>query len=112
MYSYAIYTTVTPITGALVVIMNIIEIVCIWKLQKRSRKINKSFIYITSLCLSDIMVGLVMITLKSMHPFLKTSLKGDPAASEIYNIIRFAFLRLSMMISVCLLYTSPSPRDS
>jgi len=99
-YSSAIYTTVTPVTGSLVVILNIIELVCISKLQKRSRKIIKSFTYITSLCVSDIMVGLVMIALKCMHPFMETSLKGDAVAIEMYEIVRFVLLRLSMMISV------------
>ena len=75
-YSDAIYTTVTPILGGIVVVLNSLELFMIMKMQKKKRsKITNSFIFITNLCVSDIMVGVVMIILKSMDPYMKTDLK-------------------------------------
>jgi len=100
-YSNAIYTTVTPVIGGIAVILNIIELILIYKTQRRKRNsVTKSFIYLSNLCLSDIIVGLVMITLKSMDPFMKTDLKDDELAKEFYSILKHVFIRLSMFISI------------
>uniref|UniRef100_A0A7M5WM37 G-protein coupled receptors family 1 profile domain-containing protein n=2 Tax=Clytia hemisphaerica TaxID=252671 RepID=A0A7M5WM37_9CNID len=100
-YSDAIYTTVTPILGGVVVILNSLELFMIMKMQKKKRsKVTNSFIFITNLCVSDIMVGIVMIILKSMDPYMKTDLKDDNTAKEFYGILKHVFIRLSLFISI------------
>ena len=100
-YSDAIYTTVTPILGGVVIILNILELVFIFRLQKKKRaKITKSFIYIINLCISDVMVGIVMVILKSMDPYMKTDLKNDELSKEFYGILKHVFIRLSLFISI------------
>lgn len=77
-YSDIIYTQVTPALGGVVVLLNILELFFIIKMEQKKRsKYSKSFIYITNLCISDVMVGIVMIILKSMDPYMKTDLKDN-----------------------------------
>ena len=102
-YSDAIYTTVTPVIGGITVILNVIELVLIYKLQRQKRNkkaATKSFIYLVNLSVSDVIVGLVMIVLKSMDPFMKTDLKNDELATEFYSILKHVFIRLTMFISI------------
>ena len=102
LYSEIIYTTVTPIIGVIVVILNITELFFIVKLERRKRtaRFTKSFIYITNLCISDVIVGIVMIVLKSMDPYMKTDLKNSEEAKELYNILKHVFIRVSMFVSI------------
>lgn len=99
-YSQAIYATVTPAIGGCVVVLNLLELFLIYKFTKKSRKKIVSLIYLSSLSASDVMVGLVMIALKSMDPFMKTTLKNDIAAKEIYTILKHVFVRLSLFASI------------
>ena len=100
-YQVALYTTVTPIFGSLILLLNSLELYCLVKLQKtRQRLSSSSYIYIASLCVADITSGLMMIILKSIDPFMKTSLKGNVVAKEIYDILRFVFIRISLFLSI------------
>ena len=96
-YQSALYQVVTPAMGALAVVLNVIEIGFIVRRRKTWRL---GTIYLLNLAVSDVIVGLTMIFLKSMHPFMKRDLKDDMMAKEIYNIIRYYFIRLSLFVSV------------
>lgn len=92
-----LYEIVTPIMGGLIVLLNVIEIVCIGRNEKR-KKVGT--IYILNLSISDVIVGLMMILLKSMDPFMKDQLKSNLAAKEAYSVIRYCFIRLSLFVSI------------
>ena len=96
-YRQALFEIVTPVMGGLVIVLNIIEIG--WILQQ-GRTQRPGDIYILNLAISDIVVGLTMVILKSIDPFMETDLKYDMTAQEIYNIIQYCLLRLSMFVSV------------
>ena len=96
-YQQALFEIVTPVMGGLVIVLNIIEIGCILQQGKTQRP---GAIYILNLAISDVVVGLTMVILKSIDPFMETDLKYDMTAQEIYNIIQYCLLRLSMFVSV------------
>ena len=96
-YRQALFEIVTPVMGGLVIVLNIIEIGCILQQGKTQRP---GAIYILNLAISDVVVGLTMVILKSIDPFMETDLKYDMTAQEIYNIIQYCLLRLSMFVSV------------
>ena len=97
-YSMAIYTTVTPSLGGVVIVLNIVEIILL--LRKSRRNMTMALTYILSLSISDLMVGIVMIILKSMDPFMKTTFKGNVVAKESYDILKHCFIRLSLFVSI------------
>ena len=96
-YQPGLYEVVTPVMGALAVVLNLIEIGFIVR-RRKTWRLGK--IYLLSLAVSDVIVGLMMIFLKSMHPFMKSDLKDDMVAKEVYNIVRYCFIRLSLFVSV------------
>lgn len=96
-YRMFLYEIVTPIMRGLIVLLNVIEIVFIGRTEKR-KKVGT--IYILNLSISDVIVGLMMILLKSMDPFMKGQLKNNLAAKEVYGVIRYCFIRLSLFVSI------------
>ena len=97
-YSNIIFDYVTPAIAGAVVFANTVELLLI--MLPKKRKITLGIIYILNLCISDIMVGLFMIILKSMNPFMRTTLKGNIFAKEAFSIMQHVFIRLSLFISV------------
>ena len=97
-YRAFLYEIVTPIMAALIVVLNIMEMYLIMRQKGRRRGVGS--IYIMNLCTSDIFVGVAMIVLKVMTQFQKTSLKNDAVAKEIYNIMRYCVIRISLFVSV------------
>ena len=95
-YSDFLYTILIPALGGVVIILNIIEIIFIMK----QKKFTMCLVYILNLSVSDVLVGAVMVTLKSMYPFMKTTLKGNVAAKEGYDVLKHVFVRLSLFLSV------------
>ena len=96
-YRQALFELVTPVMGGFIIILNIIEIGYI---LQQGRTERPGAIYILNLAISDVVVGLTMVILKSIDPFMETDLKHDMTAKEIYNIIQYCLLRLSMFVSV------------
>ena len=96
-YRQALFEIVTPVMGGLVIVLNIIEIGYILQQGKTQRP---GAIYILNLAISDLVLGLTMVILKSIDPFMETDLKYDITAQEIYNIIQYCLLRLLMFVSV------------
>ena len=80
-----IYTTITPTLGGLIIVLNTLQYYCIRRIQRMESgragggrlASHHNLAYIKSLCASDILAGVTMVVLKSMTPFMKTSLKGD-----------------------------------
>ena len=66
----------------------------------KSKKKSANQVYLLSLSFSDIFVGITMIVLKSMDSFMKTTLEGNIAAKEVYNILKHVFIRFSLFISI------------
>lgn len=97
-YRAFLYEIVTPVMAALIVVLNIMEMYLIMRQKGRRRGVGS--IYIMNLCTSDIFVGIAMIVLKVMTQFQKTSLKNDVVAKEIYNIMRYCVIRISLFVSV------------
>lgn len=96
LYSTVMYEFVTPALGVVVILLNILEAVLI----KKSKHNSKGSIYLMSLAVSDILAGVIMVILKTMHQFMKTDLKGNIYAEEIYHVIKHAFIRFSLFISI------------
>ena len=80
-----LYTTITPILGGLIIVLNTLQYYCIRRIQRMEtgraggggQASHHNLAYIKSLCASDILAGVTMVVLKSMTPFMKTTLKGD-----------------------------------
>ena len=79
-YRQALFETVTPVMGGLVIVLNIIEIGCI---LQQGRTQRPGAICILNLAISDVVVGLTMVILKSIDSFMETDLKYDMTAQEI-----------------------------
>ena len=56
--------------------------------------------YMFNLAISDITVGTFMVILKTMHPMMETTFKYSLVAKVIYDVLRFYFLRISLLLSV------------
>lgn len=97
-YRSFLFTTATPVIAALAILLNMIEIILIVKERKARRNLGR--IFILNLAISDVIVGVVMIILKSLDPYMKVELKGNIYAEEIYSIMRYGFIRLSLFTSV------------
>lgn len=95
-YGEFVYTHATPALAGIVLLFNVIVVVIIIK----KVKMKPSLIYILNLCISDTFVGINMIILKSMDPFMKTTLKGKSEVKELYSIIKHVFIRFSLFISI------------
>ena len=93
--------------GGLIIVLNIIEIGCI---LRQGRTQRPGTIYILNLAISVVVVGLMMVILKIIYPFMVTDLKYDMIAKEIYNIIQYCLLRISMFVSVFNLLVLPVDR--
>jgi len=70
------------------------------KYFKSFKKNPVGMAYILNIAVSDVFVGASMVTLKSMHPYMNTTLADSESAREIYHIIRFCFIRFSLLLSV------------
>ena len=79
-YRQALFEIVTPVMGGLVIVLNIIEIGCI---LQQGRTQRPGAICILNLAISDVVVGLTMVILKSIDSFMETDLKYDMTAQEI-----------------------------
>ena len=78
-YSNVMYTIVSPVLGALIIILNCSQYFCVKRIQRaegRGSSASANLVYIKSLCASDILAGVTMVVLKSMDPFMSTTLKG------------------------------------
>lgn len=96
-YREFLYEILTPMMGGLIIVLNVLELFMI--LRDKSRK-GVGLVYILNLSISDVFVGLAMIILKIMTPFMKTTLKKDVIAQEFYHVIRYCLIRLSLFVSV------------
>ena len=79
-YRTVLYTIVSPILAAFIVLLNGFQYLCIRRIQGmevRGSSSSSNLVYIKSLCVSDILAGITMVVLKSMDPFMSTTLKGE-----------------------------------
>ena len=89
-YQNILYKYVTTILGVFIIIFNGVKIYLIY-----GRKNHQSLgiIYITNLAFSDFMVGVSMVVLKSMDPFMRTVLANNKPAKEVYHFLNsFAYV--------------------
>lgn len=78
-YRTVLYTIVSPILAACIVLLNGFQYLCIRRIQGmevRGSSSSSNLVYIKSLCVSDILAGITMVVLKSMDQFMSTTLKG------------------------------------
>lgn len=96
-YRNILYKYVTTILGVFIIIFNGVKIYLIY-----GRKNHQSLgiIYITNLAFSDFMVGVSMVILKSMDPFMRTVLANNKPAKEVYHFLRFFCIRLALFTSI------------
>ena len=98
-YQMILYQYVTTGVGVLVILFNSLMIIYI----KYMRTFNSNpvgYVYITNMAVTDLLVGIIMVLLKSMHPYMDNDLADKPFAQDLYHFIRFFFLRFSLLTSV------------
>uniref|UniRef100_A0A7M5WWB5 G-protein coupled receptors family 1 profile domain-containing protein n=1 Tax=Clytia hemisphaerica TaxID=252671 RepID=A0A7M5WWB5_9CNID len=52
------------------------------------------------MAVSDLFVGVVMVILKSMNPYMQTSLADNVAAQTAYHVMKFCMVRFTLLVSV------------
>lgn len=97
-YRQVLFQYVTPVIGGLAILANMSEIISI--IYHRHKKGSYALVYIFSLSMSDLLMGILMVILKSMHPFMNTTLKGNTGAREAYDLIRFGCIRFALIMSI------------
>ena len=80
-YREILYQHVTLVIAALAILINGVVIYLI-----RKSKQNKvlALVFILNLAFSDLFAGMLMLILKIMHPYMKTTFKGNNAAKHTY----------------------------
>ncbi|XP_066934064.1 glucose-dependent insulinotropic receptor-like [Clytia hemisphaerica] len=98
-YNKILYQYVTTSIGALVIASNSIMLVCIRRSKAHKNK-PVGFVYVINMAASDLFVGVTMVILKSMHPYMGTTLAENVVAQNIYHVVRFCMIRFSLLVSV------------
>ena len=98
-YKTILYQYVTTTIGALVIASNSIMLVCIRRSKAHKNK-PVGFVYVINMAASDLFVGVTMVILKSMHPYMGTTLADNVVAQNVYHVIRFCMIRFSLLVSV------------
>ena len=96
-YRNILYKYVTTVLGVFIIIFNGVKIYVIYR---RKNHQSLGIIYITNLAFSDFMVGVTMVILKSMDPFMRTALADNEPAKGIYRFLRFFCIRLALFTSI------------
>ncbi|XP_057305303.1 G-protein coupled receptor 15-like [Hydractinia symbiolongicarpus] len=99
-----IFTYISPVNAALIIILNILEIVVMFKTNMQ-RVLSPSLVFILNLSISDIMVGFMIIMVKVFAFLLKTKYKGNKVLLESLHVTKNFMLRLSLLLSVLNLMT-------
>ena len=81
-------------------LFNAVELVYIVRRRVTRRDRKRATLFVISLCVSDLLLGINMIVLKVMHRFMNTDLMGNRTAHIFYDLIRFGCIRLSFVLSV------------
>ncbi|XP_057311764.1 lysophosphatidic acid receptor 3-like [Hydractinia symbiolongicarpus] len=97
-YYDILYKYVSPTIGTLIVLVNALEIGLIYKDSKLKRPM--AIVYSLNLAISDVVVGALIVLLKSMHPVVSTTWKKVEIVQEVYSIFQFCFIRISLFVSV------------
>lgn len=94
------WTFICPILGVFIIIVNLVQIYSIIKANRR--KLSIPFIFLLNLSLSDLLVGLTEILIKTMYWTAKhwTRLSKNEIYVDIYKYVVFVFLRISLLMSV------------
>ena len=92
-YVSFIFLVVSPANAGLLIILNVIEILFIWKMQLIKK--SKSIIFLVNLSLADIFLGLIICTSKvtdsySLHPIM----------SEISSFLKESLIQVSLLVSI------------
>ena len=101
-YREILYKYVTFLIGFLIIISNTFILVYIRKSKTHKHK-PAGFVYIINMALSDLFVGVLMVILKSISPYLwidNSHLADNAAAKTAYNVIKFCLLRFTLLASV------------
>ena len=98
-YQMILYQYVTTGIGVLVILFNSLMIIYI-KCTRTFISNPVGYVYITNMAITDLLVGLIMVLLKSMHPYMDNDLANKPFAQELYHIMRFCLVRFSLLTSV------------
>ena len=101
--SEIIFDYVSPTTATLIVIMNSIEIIIIFK-SKGYKRLSSGMMFLLNLSMSDLFIGVIIIAVKILTAFAKSSVKEHEVVMIVLHILRYYMLRLSLFISIlCLM---------
>ena len=96
-FRYILYQYVSPTIAALMILTNLLKI---YVIKRQRTRITMAMIFLVNVSISDILVGTIMLVIKLMNPFFKTSLKNNAFAIEFNSILKLAFIRISLFLSV------------
>ena len=89
---------VSPILGVFIVIVNLIQIASI--LQTKRNKLSIPFIFILNLSISDLLVGLTEMLIKTMYWVARNYKVSSQIFSDVFQYVIFVFLRMSLLMSM------------
>lgn len=98
-YQRIMYQYITTVIGVVVVICNGLMITYI-RFARSYRENPIGYVYIVNMATTDLVAGLIMVILKSMHAYMDTELAGNSLATEFYHVLRFCMVRFSLLTSV------------
>ena len=89
-----LFDILSPINASLIIILNIMEIILIYKMKMVQRKI--STVFILNLAISDLILGLIIVIVKIF------SLKGlnNEVMAQIASYLRNSLIQITLMVSV------------
>ncbi|XP_066934088.1 G-protein coupled receptor GRL101-like [Clytia hemisphaerica] len=98
-YQSILYKYVTLILGVLIMVFNSIMLIYIRKSKAHKHK-PAGFVYVINMAVSDLFVGVVMVILKSMDPYIETTLANSDLAQFTNHVMRYWMVRFTLLVSV------------
>ena len=95
-----LYEVVSPILAGLIIIVNFAEIVMLTR-KKRGTGLSTPMIYVLTLSISDLSVGVIIACVKGIYFMVKTNIIHDKeTAKTIIYYLQDMFLRMSLLMSL------------
>ena len=95
-----LYEIVSPTMAVLIIIVNLAEIVMLTR-RKKGRGLTAPMVYVLSLSIADLFVGIFIICVKIVHFLMKTNvIHNKEVAKAALEMLQYLFLRMSLLMSL------------
>lgn len=95
--AYIVCCIFSPADACLMIILNVIEIAFIHKMNMKKHR--RSTIFMLNLALSDIFIGVVILTIKIMLPITE-GLSPDHPAVVFVSFMRRSLIQVTLLVSI------------